>query len=256
MAVNKALGVGTDNVLNWFDTNVNQSEPYYSVWNGKNILFSSCSDDYDACRQLLEDNLRSAEANGYDDIMILKLNVCIPKHHKQTFITDKTPVIASYTFRPCQLQKSGYIEPYNGNSNNNTNLILEKLNGIESRLNSLENEDVEEIEEEPQTALNSLAGLANTLLSNPQMQQSIVGFITTMINKFIPNNAPTQTASLGINGIPNNNITMEDKINVVMQCVAVIEQIKPDFINDLVTLANIAQTDPQKANFIMSMLPK
>lgn len=257
----KAMGIGVDAVTEWFTTNADSNAPYYSVWQGKNIVFTSKEEDFEKALQLLEDNLKACEQNSYDEILILKLHY-ITKGNKHQIITDKTPVVASYSFRVVPLQSGGYMQPYNADQRpapygGYGSQIIEKLNGIESRLNAIESDDDDDFEDASTGAIeqpnnDGFYGLLNNLLQQPEVKQLAVNILSGIVQKIIPMNTTQQHAQVA--GIPDyNNMTVEQKLTTAINIIA---QQRPQIIDDIVHLANIAQTDPNKFNFIMQMLPK
>jgi hypothetical protein len=252
----KAMGIGSEAVVNWFTNNADHEAPFFSVWSGRNILFSNINTDFEKAVDLIVENIEAAAQNGYDDLMTLKLN-CLPqKNHEGNnksprYINDKTPVYASFQFRPVGVHPSSFVVPYDRSGMaNNENVILQKLNGIEERLNSIENGEDDDQDENVEDEKTTIAGIANNLLSSPEMQRVIIGFIGNLAQKFL---AP-KPQNLAINGIPNiEKMSEEEK---VLNAVIILQRIRPQIVEDLVTLANIAETDPNKANWILSMLPK
>jgi hypothetical protein len=257
----KAMGIGIDAVTEWFTTNVSKDEPYYSVWQGRNLVFSSKDEDFEKALNLLEDNLRACEQNQYDELLTIKIHH-IAKSAKNLIITDKTPVIATYTFRVVANQGGGgYMQPYNQgvaavNYSAGTTAILEKLNGIDSRLTAIENDEDDEDDEDVAATgaidvKDGFYALLNNLLSDPEVKSGIVNFIKLGVAKILPMNTNNNVAVAGIPDYDGMDINkkVETAINVIAQH-------RPQIVDDLVGLAKIAQTDPNKLQLIMSMLPK
>jgi hypothetical protein len=255
----KAMGIGAEAVVNWFTNNADHEAPFFSVWSGRNILFSNISTDFEKAVELINDNIEAAAQNGYDDLMTIKLN-CLPQRGQEgsikspRYINDKTPVYASFQFRPTGVHPNNFVVPYPRENSNVESAILQKLNGIEERLNSIENdEDLSEDEANKNEKI-SIAGIANNLLSSPEMQQVIIGFIGNIAQKMFPQKTQQNFA---INGIPNiDEMNDEEKINKVIESINILQRVRPQIIEDLINLAEISQTDPNKANWILSMLPK
>jgi hypothetical protein len=257
----KAMGIGIDAVTEWFATNVSKDEPYYSVWQGRNIVFSSKDDDFEKSLNLLEDNLRACEQNNYDELLTIKIHH-IQKNVRNQIITEKTPVIATFTFRVVANQTgSSYMQPYNPNGMVNysagTKAILERLNGIDSRLTAIETEeedDDDDVEEATTGAINVKDGfyaLLNNFLSDPEVKTGIVNMLKFGVAKILPMNINNNVA---VAGIPDyDSMDVNKKVETAINIIA---QHRPQIVDDLVGLAKIAQTDPNKLQLIMSMLPK
>jgi hypothetical protein len=255
----KAMGVGVDCVLEWFTTNVDANYPYFSIWQSKNLLFSSKDEDYEKAKQLLEDNLRALEQNGYDEVLMIRLHY-VPKREYAKIITASTPITATFTFRVIDVQPRGYVQPLQGYqpqppSSHNSSLIIEKLNGIESRLNAFEDDEEENFEDagvgniQPQQPLN-FYGILNNLLQNPEVQTRLIGMLGGVLNRLMPPTSPVANVA----GIQNySSMSEEEKL---VQSINILKQVRPQIVDDLVGLANIAQTDPNKLSWILSMLPK
>jgi len=237
MAINKALGVGVNSVLHWFETNA--EHPYFSVWDTKKtILFQNSADDMDVAVQKLSENITAAEQNGYNDVLILKLH---PKKEKSGYVTDKSETIASFTFRPVELPQYQPYQPYQ--QNNSSNAILEKLTGIESRLNAIEEEDVEEEVEQPK----GIAGYVETLLQNEQIQSAMAGIVTNFLGKIL---APKMSNQMALAGIP------EEQDEKILLAINILKQHDECLGDDLIKLSEMAVTNNGQFNFLLSMLRK
>ena len=234
MAINKALGVGVNSVLHWFETNA--EHPYFSVWDTKKtILFQNSADDMDVAVQKLSENITAAEQNGYNDVLILKLH---PKKEKSGYVTDKSETIASFTFRPVELPQYQPYQPYQ--QNNSSNAILEKLTGIESRLNAIEEE--EEVEQPK-----GIAGYVETLLQNEQIQSAMAGIVTNFLGKIL---APKMSNQMALAGIP------EEQDEKILLAVNILKQHDECLGDDLIKLSEMAVTNNGQFNFLLSMLRK
>ena len=81
MAINKAMVTGTKGLMDWLDRN--SISPYYSVWCGKQLLFSWNDDDKEAGSNKLENDLYAIEQNGVGDLLTIKLH---PKRKKAVLL--------------------------------------------------------------------------------------------------------------------------------------------------------------------------
>lgn len=235
---NKADFVGIENIMQWYETNADL--PYYSVWQGKLLKFGYNEEDKDKGAVLLNDNLAAYQQGGHNEVLTLKLH---PKKEKSGFITDKTPISASANFRVNELQTMGNIYPYfpQQQSKPNDDLILQKLQSIESRLSDIEEEDIEE-EEQPQ----SVGAIFNNLLQNEQIQQAMAGLISGIAMKFLqPKNVVTQLA-----GIP------EEQDEKIATAIDILKKHDSNLGDDLLKLSTIAENDPAQFNFLITMLRK
>lgn len=153
----------------------------------------------------------------------------------QTQSPGKKPVAGcGCTFSLYQAQ-NGFNPSYYGANNE----VISKLNGISARLDALETDDEENDDDEPETTPNSiLAGLVN----NPQIQNVMVNFLTSLAGNLMKPAAPGPVQQLA--GVDDNQI-LQTAINELM--------LKGVTISDLQKLAAM---DQGQINFLLSMLRK
>ena len=149
MAINKAMVTGTKGLMDWLDRNA--ISPYYSVWCGKQLLFSWNDDDKEAGSNKLESDLYAIEQNGVGDLLTVKLH---PKKEKGGFITDKTPIYASLNFRPAELERSNMygMQPM-GSVNSRLESMLEKMLENQNILMQQMQDDEENMVEQPKSGI-------------------------------------------------------------------------------------------------------
>jgi len=186
MAINKAMVTGTKGLMDWLDRNA--ISPYYSVWCGKQLLFSWNDDDKEAGSNKLESDLYAIEQNGVGDLLTVKLH---PKKEKGGFITDKTPIYASLNFRPAELERSNMygMQPM-GSVNSRLESMLEKMLENQNILMQQMQDDDEDMVEQPKSGIEGL-------INSPQMMSLLIAGVTKM---FKLDNQPT-----GIAGINETN---------------------------------------------------
>ena len=186
MAINKAMVTGTKGLMDWLDRNA--ISPYYSVWCGKQLLFSWNDDDKEAGSNKLESDLYAIEQNGVGDLLTVKLH---PKKEKGGFITDKTPIYASLNFRPAELERSNMygMQPM-GSVNSRLESMLEKMLENQNILMQQMQVDDEDMVEQPKSGIEGL-------INSPQMMSLLIAGVTKM---FKLDNQPT-----GIAGINETN---------------------------------------------------
>jgi len=235
---NRALCVGADAILMWFKENA--ETPFYSVWKGTDLLYQNNTNDMEIAAEKLYNNTIAAEQNGFNDVLMLKLHPIIEKNG---YVTKKTDVIGSCTFRPAELVPYQPLQLYNQQAANSNDLILQKLNGIESRLNNLEEEEIEE--EEPQKK--GLGAIFENLLQNEQVQAAILGIAGNFINKIMPQNND-KTLALGA-------ITDEQQ-HKIDTAINILKQHDECLGDDLMRLADMAINNNGQFKFLLSMLRK
>jgi len=244
MAINKAMYNGVNAIMDAYDRNA--QTPYYSVWAGKDMIFSYNEDDMEQGRVHLMENLIACEQNEHSDILKIKFH---PKKEK-LFITDRTPAIATLFVRvtdPNYLK--GQVQQYQPSQNQYAiNTLIEKqlelMQGMNNRLALLEEaqQDTEDYEEE--ATEDDVLGKIGALLSNPMVNQLLGLLVPTLAGKLMQ-------AAPAINGVPEETL-IEDKIDFVEDldnedAVKQIENlITDDLVNSLLRLKkhdqNIAQS--------------
>ena len=175
---------GAEKVMDWYDRNV--TTPFYSVWQGRQLLGSYNTEDENG-RDKLSESLLAFEQNGIGDVMTIKLH---PAMDKNGFITDKTPVYASLNFRAIDVD--GLTAPVRNSLAGNevrysptvTAMLQESLEVNKKLLAYLEEDD----DEPDNSTENILAGL----LTDPTVKTLLVG----MIGKFLNPNMPAQPQAM------------------------------------------------------------
>lgn len=255
------MGVGIDAAMNWFDSNINQDCPLFSVYSGSNILFSYCKMDLDESRSHFENNINALIENGFNDILTLKSHLLESNKKPILFITNKLPTTSSFFWRPVELNRPFFDNSTSEYKSNGSETLHSKMARLEEKIEARflkEDEDDEDVENDENIAginpQNNIFAFLNTLIQNEQIQNAIVGKILSLVSPPTPKIA-------GIQSIQNNNIqpmqnVTEEEAQICLQSISILKQVKPDIVKDLQTLANIAQTDQAKCNFILSMLPK
>lgn len=237
MAKKRSWITGADAVLQWFEANADK--PYFSVWRGRDILFSNNENDFEVAKKKLYDNIVAGEQNDVTEELQLRLHNAPAKG----YIDNSSKYHSSIYFTPTEYEKLQPAPMYYKNDNHTNNAILEKLNGIESRIAAIEmDEEFEEVEEKP-TGIN---GIIQTLLNNEQIQMAMIGAATHLLSKFMP----SQKTVNGIAGIP------EEQDEKIMGAIAVLKQHDPLLGDDLLKLAEMAENNNNQFNFLLSMLRK
>lgn len=188
MAINKAMVTGTNGVMDWF--NRNATSPYYSVWSGRQLLFSWNDDDLEKGSNKLENDLIAIEDNGVGDLLTIKLH---PKKEKGGFITDKTPIYASLNFRPAALERSnmyGVPQMVAGVGNSKLEQMMQQM--IENQnllISQMSANNEEEEEETPKSTIGAL-------LEHPQVQALLIAGASKLLGV---GNIENPAAIAGIN---------------------------------------------------------
>ena len=266
MAINKAMYNGVNAIMDAYDRNA--QTPYYSVWAGKDMIFSYNEDDLEQGRIHLMENLIACEQNEHSDILKIKFH---PKKEK-LFITDRTPAIATLFVRvtdPNYLKNQ--MQPYQPSQNQFAiNTLIEKqlelMQGMNNRLALLEQtqQDAEDFEDE--VTEDDVLGKIGALLSNPVVNQLVGLFLPALAGKLM-------MPQPAINGVPGDEVIENkiDEVEVISQdeAVKVIENlITDDLVNSLLRLkkhdqnidqslaklADMADENPAKFKMLITYL--
>lgn len=132
----KASYIGIDKILSaWEDK---ADTPFFSLWLGKARAEMNKDNDFDKAKDKLEKQIKVFLEEDNNDIFIIAL-------HPEKKVSYKYEDCKDATLMYCQAKKSDqqYYTPAH-NSNNMNYEILQKLNAMESKINALEADDLEE----------------------------------------------------------------------------------------------------------------
>jgi hypothetical protein len=249
----KSWCVGAEPVLAWYDENA--KVPFYSLWNGKQLVGSWNEDNQAAARDNLEKNLKLFEDNNISEVFTLKLH---PQADKSGFVTDKTPVYYSLNFRPSEFslnpQMSGTPGQMVFQNNPGMQTMLEEIRAMRSEINAIKAESEFDTDNDPP----GIGGLFDKLMQIPGVEQQVAPYIGGILQKIFPGVAPAAPVP-GIYPFPGNQVgaiaglpsEQEEKID---QAIDILEKHDPQLGDDLLKLAAIAQRDPAQFNVLLSVL--
>lgn len=126
-----------------------------------------------------------------------------------------------------------YIAGYQQRVGSYNNEILSRLAAIESKMNEPEDEE-EEIQK---------PDFISGIVSNPEIQNMIVGYIGMIVDRLIP-----AKKTVAINGVNDEN-----RLAVALE---ILQKHDPQLESDLFLLANMAENDPGQFQFLLKMLRK
>lgn len=228
-------GRTVEDVLNQYDYRVENDrnfKGYYKVVAAKQTKFSHKDDDMPTGRQKLEFNLKAAQLSGNTSLF----SICFyPKLDKNGELAGD-PEFFNFRLNNPNDYTSAITQPQQPSINHE---ILNQLQTINGRLTALEDDDQEEEEEEDDSIMGMLNGLPmetkKTLLLNALQ---LFGM-----------KSPSPT----INGVPGEQPegNETEKIRTALKIMA---QYTPTLGDDLMKLANIAQSNPAQFNMLLSML--
>lgn len=252
MAINKAMYNGVQDIMNAFDRNA--ETPFFSVWAGRDMVFSFNENDMEKGRNHLLENLIACEQNEHTDILKIKFH---PKQEK-SFITDKTPSVATLFVRVCDVNanRSQLMPMQNfNNTNDRIGSLLEKqtelLSGLHNRLSLLENQnededDDEEIEDKTERVL----GQINGILGNPAVNM-ILGLLMPKMNDLLkPVQNPTVTSLAGF----ENKEIQEDQVLDIETALNRLNNHVENLGLTLTKLADYADKNTDQFNMLLKML--
>ena len=174
----KAYVIGTEGVMQWYDRN--SESPYYSVWVGKQLMFSWNKEDQDEARQKLEEDLTAFENNGVNDIFMIRLHP-VPKVANDVIITNNTPYYASLNFRPAN-SPEGIFKGIGSDPRLEApvySLMREMQETNKAILSKLNAQELEDEEEDKATGLMGF-------IEKPEVQTMIMGLLGNILNKNKP----------------------------------------------------------------------
>lgn len=220
---NDVMFTGVDNILSGFDR---YNNAVFSVWKGKDLLFSNNDTDISQARELLHENIAAYAAAGNNDA----LKIVFHPEPEPKYITNKTAICGTIYVRCSAIESIAQYYPAPPIDNG----IMAKLNAIESRLNALDEEEEEEQGEESQFG-GIMSGI-NELSSNPV----IMAFLGNLFK------LPGQPQAIA--GIPTSadfTASME-----------YLSKVDSDFEADIILLAKMAKDSPAQFKFVVNMLRK
>lgn len=199
----------------------------YANWNGK---IEDINDVAELIKQKFEDTEISKDIfclMWWDEKPILKDGKPVnPASDSVLFMTATDEDIQA---RQANYQANiGYIN----------NQIISRLSAIEDKLNSEE----EEAEEEKPEQLNGIGAV----LANPAFSAGI----TTLVTRLLDNYLPEKKAVTALAGTGESEA---EKLNIA---IARLQAADPNLANDLLLLADLAESNPTQFNWLLNMLRK
>lgn len=259
MAINKAMYTGVSAIMDAYDRN--SQTPYYSVWSGKDMIFSYNDDDSEQGRVYLMENLIASEQNEHSDILKIKFH---PKKEK-LFITDKTPSIATLFVRVCDpnYMRNTNLQPYNPQPNFALQSIMEKQNELMATLsNRLALLEEAQIEEEEESEEDDTLGKIGTILNHPVIQTFISAILPTLIPS-VKNTIQPQVAGIKeedeiqemeLYTEPKEVIIGDTNIDSIENSLKRLSKHTNTIEADLKALADMADNNPVQFKMFLSML--
>ena len=220
---NDVMFTGVDNILSGFDR---YNNAVFSVWKGKDLLFSNNDTDISQARELLHENIAAYAAAGNNDA----LKIVFHPEPEPKYITNKTAICGTIYVRCSAIESIAQYYPAPPIDNG----IMAKLNVIESRLNALDEDEDEDQGEESQFG-GIMSGI-NELTNNPV----IMAFLGNLFK------LPGQPQAIA--GIPTSaafTASME-----------YLSKVDADFEADIILLAKMAKDSPAQFKFVVNMLRK
>lgn len=190
---------GADQVLKQFEL---FNCPFYAVYQGKDLKFYHDSEDIDSAKELLEQSLAVLDYNQSTAVFKIVFYTQLNKDEKLTAENIK----GSNTFRVVSPGVS-YNNPNFGNpeligsyQNKRESAIVlqtqsEKIEQLENKIDLLleAKDDIEE----PQSAVGSFQNVIGSLLSNPTIQEALIGRILNFVDTILPEKKqPVQIAGV------------------------------------------------------------
>lgn len=243
-----AWAIGTSDVMKWFEQIALM--PYYSIWSGRQIVFSWPEDDMGKGKDILENNLRAFEDQGITDLFVLKLH---PALDKSGYITDKSPVTGSLNFRPSpqfiQSQMGGPELSFPRNAG--MQHLADEIRSLRAERDAMNDDSL--VSEDA-----GVLGTINKILSIPgvteAVQPLIMGLTSGLMKSMgmpLPDPAAVPAVPLQPAAMAGISPDQDDKIN---QALDILEPMAPELGDDLLRLAALAQRDPAQFQMLLNML--
>lgn len=237
----KAYITGAEAVMKWFEDH-QRGDAYFSLWEGKQLRYSSDETDPTAAYVLLDTTIRPLGEAGVSDVFVLKLH---PSLGRDGVITTSSPVYASVPFRPTDLYEESGIGGRVGRvsfpGGDGMRMLYEEMKAQRLQIKELQDKLGEE---------GSVSGIDShpfiQLLSDPGIQ----GLISGIFEMIRPGSARQLPApDVAINGVPT-----EHQLEKIDKAIEVLAQYDDQIADDLTRLANMAQTKPQMFNLLLQSL--
>jgi hypothetical protein len=178
----KATYIGKDKILAAFEEKADT--PFFSLWVGKARAEMNKDNDFEKAAAKIEKQIEAFIEEDNTDIFIIAL-------HPEKKVSYKYEDCKDATLMYCQTRKTDLPAMYQSKPGNDylSHQILEKLNAIESRVNAIEGEDVEEDEESIGNADQVMLDKIHGIVSSP--------LVTMLMGLFQNTNRPVQTLAGG-----------------------------------------------------------
>lgn len=238
---------GGDQVLQQFEL---FDTPFFAIYQGKDLQFYFDEENIDAARELLTQQL---------DVLTNNRSTATFKAVFYTGLNDKgklTPenIKGSTTFRVCtpgvsynhpEFGNPELIGAY-GNSRGGVRLMDEqaqKIEALEQKIDQLLEEKAEEENNTPQ-GVGGFQGMIGAVLSNPQVQQVLIGRLLGLLDKILPeqNAAGPKPTIAGISDESEVQAAIRKLFEAGMN------------IDDLIKLSNIPQNNPALFSILLTQL--
>ena len=156
----KATYIGIDKILTAFEEKADT--PFFSLWMGKARAEMNKDNDWDKAKNKLENQIKAFIEEDNNDVFVIAL-------HPDKKVSYKYEDCKDATLMYCQAKKSD-VQLYSPKDSTHFNYeILQKLNAMESKINALEADDIEEDEEKESVSgdeamLEKIHGIINSPL--------------------------------------------------------------------------------------------
>jgi hypothetical protein len=236
--------VGKESVVEAFG---NLGVPNWAIFHGKRLI-----EKYEGLPGEEPDAVAAGDALSEFLIMLSRSNtstiyrLCTYEDFKQgNKIKPSTECDRSFNFKLFD-PMAGYPSPNTGNYSM-MNEINERLKKIEARQAVMEAE-----ENEPAERVSGIGAYFDKLIEIPAVQQRIAQIIGSIVDKILPssmtNNLPqTAPATMGA-------VNQDDQVTKINEALQILAQIDSQLGDNLLKVAAIAQSNPNKYFSIIKML--
>jgi hypothetical protein len=241
MAENKAWLTGVDPVVKWYEDMAPPDAPYYSVWGGRQLIFSYSGLDLQGGVDILVLNLNMAVESKNSSVLTLRLH---QELSKGMYVNDRTPYHSSLCFRAVPVGDDA-LAIYNLSGAGMLGQINERLKKLEGGFS----------DDKPQGAMGFITGLLENPQVGPLVAQAAIGAIMGLVNKFVPGIMPGAPGAAPPPSPPMPAIgSIQDGVHDFDWAMETMERVDPDMEKHIIKLAELSEKNPDFFKMLISQL--
>jgi hypothetical protein len=220
---------GIETVLKAYE---NRGVEFWSIWQNKQFMFKGAGDAD------LREILTMLTNGGTNATYTLRIFEDVKNVNE---IKGNTADDGSFNFR---LDSVGMDSYYVSPVQSPTSIILEKLSGIEKRLEEVETGEPE----------NKSLGRLGEILEHPTIAAILPGLIEKLTGALFDTKQPQQPPQNVIQMPPARIAGIEEDNQVIIECITILKKHDPDIILHLQKLVQLAESNPALFKGLISSL--